>query len=135
MENYLTEKQMSLITKLGRFDGEMNYVRNRKTHLMYISCTVDTAIDWLRRKHNTVIYNSIPPFVDPTAKKKPCILYRFTAKYCNLRDGWNGRKTLGNSNLTNNIYAAKRQAINIAIKWLLNENKTSKSTESTTKKR
>lgn len=79
--------------------------------------TVDEAIDWLRRKYNIVIYNAIEPFVDPTAKK-PRILYRYSVKKCNLRDGWNGRKYIGESKLVENIYSAKRQAIMLAIRYI-----------------
>lgn len=78
---------------------------------------VDHVIDWLRRKHNIVIYNAIEPFVDPTAKK-PRILYRYSVKKCNLRDGWNGRKYIGESKLVENIYSAKRQAIMIALRYI-----------------
>lgn len=78
--------------------------------------TVDQAIDWLRRKYNIVIYNAIEPFVDPI--KKPRILYRYSVKKCNLRDGWNGRKYIGESKLVENIYSAKRQAIMLAIRYI-----------------
>ncbi len=84
--------------------------------------TVDDAIDWLRRKYNIVIYNSIEPFVDPTAKK-PRILYRYSVKWCNLRDGWNGRKYIGESKLVENIYSAKRQAIMIALRYIKSQKK------------
>ena len=138
MEKYLTKNQMSLIVKAGfpRYGKETDFIVDRKTYESYLSCPVDVAIDWLRKKYNIVIYNRVPPFVDPTAKK-PCILYRFSVKWCNLRDGWNGRENLGSSKLTKNIYAAKRQATSIALKWLLkqNEHKTSKSTKSTPKKK
>ena len=81
------------------------------------SVSLDGVIDWLRRKHNIVIYNSIEPFVDPVSDNHH-ILYRFSVKRCNLRDGWNGREYIGESKLTKNIYTAKRQAITLAIKWL-----------------
>lgn len=78
---------------------------------------LDDVIDWFRRKHNIIIYNSIEPFVDPTSNNHD-ILYRFSVKHCNLRDGWNGREYIGESKLTKNIYTAKKQAITLAIKWL-----------------
>lgn len=78
---------------------------------------VDDAIDWLRRNYNIVIYNAIEPFVDPTAKK-PRILYRYSVKKCNLRDGYNGRKYIGESKFVENIYSAKRQAIMLAIRYI-----------------
>lgn len=82
---------------------------------MYVDFSIDSVIDWLRKKYKVVIYNSMEPFVDPESKK---ILYRYSVKYCNLRDGWNGREYIGKSKLTSNIYAAKRQAIWLAIRWI-----------------
>ena len=79
--------------------------------------TVDEAIDWLRRKYDVCIYTSVPPFVDPTDSAHP-ILYRYTVKYCNRRDGWNGRVRIGKTNLSENVYAIKRQAIWLAIRWI-----------------
>lgn len=79
--------------------------------------SVDQAIDWLRRKYNVHIYTSIPPFVDPTDDKHP-ILYRYAVKYCNKRDGWNGRVHIGETNLSKNVYSLKRQAIWLAIRWI-----------------
>ena len=79
--------------------------------------TVDEAIDWLRRKYDVCIYTSVPPFVDPTDDTHP-ILYRYTVKYCNRRDGWNGRVRIGETNLSKNVYAIKRQAIWLAIRWI-----------------
>jgi hypothetical protein len=90
--------------------------------------TVDQAIDWLRRKFNVIIYNAIEPFVDPTVKK-PRILYRYSVKWCNLRDGWNGRKYIGESKLIENPYVAKRQAIMIAIRYIKKKQKCSKKTK------
>lgn len=85
--------------------------------------TVDEAIDWLRRKFNVHIYTAIEPFVDPTDKKAP-VLYRYTVKYCNRRDGWNGRIYIGQTRLAKNVYSLKRQAITLAISWLNKRNKT-----------
>lgn len=84
---------------------------------------VDDVIDWLRRKHKIVIYDKIEPFVDP---KTHVILYRMGVKKCNLRDGWNGRIYIGESRLTKNIYAAKREAIWLAIRWIKMQNKSAK---------
>lgn len=80
--------------------------------------TVDEAIDWLRRKYNVVIYEAIEPFVEPRESEPNRILYRFDVKWCNIRDGWNGRIYIGESRLLPNIYTAKREAIMIAIKWI-----------------
>lgn len=88
---------------------------NTRPFTMYVSLDVDSVIDWLRKKHKVVIYNSMEPFVNPTCKE---ILYRYSVKCCNLRDGWNGRQYIGKSTLTSNIYSAKRQAIWLAIRWI-----------------
>lgn len=77
--------------------------------------SVDQIIDFLRKKYNIVIYNKIEPFVDP---KTHNIVFRFAVKWCNMRDGWNGRQYIGETELTSDIYYAKRQAIDIAIKYL-----------------
>ena len=89
------------------------------TTLGYISMpTVDEAIDWLRRKYNVVIYEYMEPFVDPRVDNPNRILYKYAIKWCNLRDGWNGRVYIGESNLLSNIYTAKREAIKIAVSWI-----------------
>ena len=47
--------------------------------LLKLNCnliSMDNVIDWLREKHNIIIYNSIEPFVDPTEDNHH-ILYRF----------------------------------------------------------
>lgn len=78
--------------------------------------TVDEAIDWLRRKYNVVVYNTYAPFVDPNNKIK--IFYSFSVKQCDFQLGWNGRILLGRGKDSHDIYAAKRNAITIAIKHL-----------------
>lgn len=108
-QSLLTINQAIALIKYGYY-GPVTYV----PHVGHIA-TVDDAIDWLRRKYNIVIYNTIEPFVDPVSNK---ILYRMSVKQCNLRDGWNGRIYIGESKLTSNIYAAKRQAVSIAIRWI-----------------
>lgn len=90
-------------------------IRNDNHRQMIIAVpSVDEAIDWLRRKYNIVIANSVLPFVDPTTNK---ILYQFTVKRCNLQHGWNFREILGKTK-SYNIYAAKRMAITIALKYV-----------------
>lgn len=129
MKNYLTKRQMKDIIELGFKNSKLydttDYELDEKTGMFFLSTTVDNAIDFLRIKYDIVIYNSMEPFVDPTAKKA-CIVYRFSVKQCNLRDGWNGRIHIGKSALTKNIYAAKRQAITIAINWIKKRKKCSK---------
>lgn len=78
--------------------------------------TVDEAIDWLRRKFNVVIADKTIPFVDPKACK---IMFAYLVKWCNLRDGWNGRVIIGYGDWSYNPYAAKRNAITIALRWLI----------------
>ena len=77
--------------------------------------TVDQIIDFLRKKYNIIIYNKIEPFVDP---KMHNIVFKFAVKWCNIRDGWNGRKYIGETKLLTDIYEAKREAIDIAIEYL-----------------
>lgn len=101
-----------------------------RRHHMDIKCpTVDEAIDFLRRKYNVIIYNAMEPFVDPTAKK-PTILFRYKIKWCNLRDGWNGRCYIGSTELTKYPNTGKKTALRIAIKWIKQHEQT-KSTKST----
>lgn len=96
-----------------------NHNKKWLTDLGYMSMpTVDEAIDWLRRKYNVVIYEYMEPFVDPRVDNSNKILYKYAIKWCNLRDGWNGRLYIGESNLLSNIYTAKREAIKIAINWI-----------------
>ena len=75
--------------------------------------TVDEAIDWIRRKFNIVIYNSAAPFVDPATNS--FISYSFKVKFCNVNHGYNFRDNIGSTKWSKDIYAAKRQAITIAI--------------------
>ena len=105
----ISDKQGSALKKLGCVFW------TTRPFVMYVDYTLDSVIDYLRKKHSVVIYNSMEPFVDPRTKK---ILYRYSVKFCNIRDGWNGRQHIGQSKLTSNIYSAKRQAIWLAIRWL-----------------
>lgn len=77
---------------------------------------IDTVIDIIRKKYKVVIYNTTPPHVEEKTKK---IVYGFSVKVCNTKWGWNARKYLGQTKWRTNIYQAKREAINIAIKWIL----------------
>ena len=80
--------------------------------------TVDEVIDAIRMKFNVIIYNTAPPHVDPVSKK---IIYGFSVKVCNTKWGWNARKYLGQTKWYTNIYQAKREAIDIAINWILSQ--------------
>jgi len=79
---------------------------------------VDQAIDYLRKMYNIVIYNKMVPYVEPVSHR---IIYCFSVKWCNLRDGWNGRENIGTTDYTHDIYEAKRQAISIALNYLKNK--------------
>lgn len=79
---------------------------------------LDDVIDVIRRRFNVIIYNTAPPHVDPVSKK---IIYGFSVKVCNTKWGWNARKYLGQTKWRTNIYQAKREAINIAINWILSQ--------------
>lgn len=97
----ITKEQFESLKKLGYKE------------LLFAVPTVDEAIDWIRRVFHIVIYNKAAPFVDP--KTNSFISYGFSVKYCAIKKGWNFRESLGETRWTRNIYAAKRDAINIAI--------------------
>jgi len=104
-------KKIGLITK-EQFDAlkKLGY-----KEILFAIPTVDEAIDWIRRRFHIVIYNKTAPFVDP--KTNSFINYSFSVKYCAVGKGWNFRENLGESRWTRNVYAAKREAINIAINY------------------
>lgn len=132
MNNLVTVKQAQELKALGFRDIVSHYIvesigkpkikcgcsTTSNKYRWFLSIpTVDEAIDWLRRKYNVHIYTPIAPFVDPTNDKHP-ILYRYAVKFCNKRDGWNGRVYVGETNLSKNVYSLKRQAIWLAIRWI-----------------
>lgn len=78
--------------------------------------TVDETIDWLRKKHNVIIYNRVPPYVCPF---KGRIIYIYDVKKCYPKHGWNSRIQIASLATSYNIYAAKRMAITKALKWIL----------------
>ena len=79
---------------------------------------IDKVIDMLRIRFNVHVYNSAAPFVTKRDNKN-IVLYGYAVKYCSLAHGWNARELIVKSIWSRNIYTAKRQAINIAIKWIL----------------
>ena len=86
--------------------------------------TIDEAIDWLRRKYNIIIYNKIEPFVDPIDDTHKTILFKYGVKLCDTHHlGWNGRTDLGTTRLASNVHSLKREAINIALKYIKNQKK------------
>lgn len=95
-----------------------NYRVNNSDKKVYVALpTVDEAIDWLRRTFDIVIYDTAAPFVDPTSNKG--ILYSYKVKACNPKWGWNMRESLGQTKWSPNHYGMKRQAIAIALRWLI----------------
>lgn len=101
------------------------YPRNNRCSSFMPMPTVDEAIDWLRKTYDVMIYNTSAPFVDPKDAKNR-IMYCYSVKYCNRRDGWNGRIFIGYAGGSYNIYAVKRKAISIAISWLKARNNAKK---------
>ena len=125
MKNRLvTVRQALLMAQLG-FNEKTACTAPKKSGnsiwinpLLYIP-TVDEAIDWIRRKFNVVIYNSFEPFVDPTDKNKH-ITYGYSVKFCDTEFGWNGRIYIGRGRDSYDMYAAKRNAITTALKYIKN---------------
>jgi hypothetical protein len=81
--------------------------------------TVDEIIDYLRDNYQIVIYERVEPCVDPTTHR---IMFSLGVKWCNLRDGWNGRVYIGQTEMNPDIYESKRCAISLALDWLKNKN-------------
>ena len=133
-QNRVSKTQALLLHKLG-FKEHTNayYWLNRLYEQSYygnwsvperqfISApTVDEAIDYFRRKYEIIVFNAFPPFVSPLKNNR--IVYGYTVKKCHPRWGWNQRRSLGRTKESCNIYAAKRMAIAITLKYLKNENK------------
>ena len=138
MNKYVTAKQAEKLKLLGFDDCVIghyyaagNYVGPIRTdgtsknwnefRIIVSTPTVDETIDWLRRKYNIHIYTCIEPFVDPN-DPKGSVLYRYGAKWCDRRNGWNGRLVIGKTNLSKNPYSLKRQAITFALRWIVKNN-------------
>lgn len=98
--------------------------------LCYIPApTVDQAIDWIREKYDVIVFNHVAPYVDPRDKKNR-IAYIYNVKYCNRKNGWNGRVHISYGKCASyNIYAAKRMAIMEAIRWIKKNRICSKKTK------
>lgn len=97
---FVTLKMQEDLVKIGVYDVE-----------------IDRVIDSLRIRHNIHIYNTAPPFVSPI---NSFIQYGYCIKRCNKHWGWNARIYIGRTNWYCSIYDAKRAAIRIAAKWILN---------------
>lgn len=81
--------------------------------------TVDEVIDRIRIRYSIIIYNSFAPFVDemPTGKKR--IVYGYSVKKCDTKSGWNFRIKIGRTQNVDNIYKAKREALTIALEYII----------------
>lgn len=78
--------------------------------------TVDQAVDWVRRNFDVVIYNSAEPFVKPFTRD---IVYAYGVKYCNKRDGWNGRIIIDRGGeWCKDPNTAKRRALTKALNFI-----------------
>lgn len=139
-DSLVTKKQAQTLKELGFEEPTSGYLLKKnggkifmdtiwnynssKVHMCISVPTVDEAIDWLRRKHNVVIYNKIEPFVDPTDLTHKTILFRFGIKRCDTTNlGWNGRLYIGETRFAKNVYSLKREAINITLKYIKNNKK------------
>lgn len=89
----------------------------------YFIPTVDEAIDWLRTKHNIIIYDAVEPVISTGTDK---IHYRLKVKWCNKHIGYNGRVYIGSTRYAPNLYSLKREAITLAIRWLKNKKQQNK---------
>lgn len=135
-DSLVTKTQAQALKKLGFKERTSYYfwrdntpfrgsLENSNSEEYFASApTVDEAIDWIRRKYNIIIYNQIEPFVDPTDTSHKSILFKFGVKKCDTNNlGWNGRRDLGTTRLNTNVYSLKREAINIAIKYIKSQKK------------
>lgn len=134
-QNRVTIKQAEKLKKLGFKEGTTHYSYNycnkgfkviehsgqvanwNKFPLTVSIPTIDTACDWIRRKFNVIVYDATPPYVDPAGAK--CIWYRYETKFCNTLGGWNFREYIGTSKRLKNAYAAKRQALSLALSYIV----------------
>lgn len=110
------DKNFSHISESGS-SANWNKEQTTGSHNLWTSIpTVDEAIDWIRRKYNIIIYDKFAPFVDTYGNK--FIWYAYGVKRCNLKQGWNFREYIGYSHSRKSPYSAKREAINIALKYI-----------------
>lgn len=89
----------------------------------YFIPTVDEAIDWLRTKHNIIIYDAVEPVISTGTDK---VHYRLKVKWCNKHVGYNGRVYIGSTRYAPNLYSLKREAVTLAIRWLKNKKQQNK---------
>ena len=110
----VSRKQLELMRKVG--------IRGSNAH----PPTVDEVIDRIRIKYDIVIYNSSAPFVHHLPTGKKCIIYGFSVKKCDVKSGWNFRVQIGRTQSVDNIYKAKREAIMMALEYIIKHDPTGK---------
>lgn len=94
-------------------------LKERKENLISKNAvSIDEVIEHLRKQYNIVIYNDVEPFVDPLHEGH--IVYQYSSKWCNLRDGWNGRIYIARKIFNHNPNLAKFQIVEETIKWMIN---------------
>lgn len=108
-EEYILQKRELL--------GLVKYNRKENSNILCIP-TVDEAIEFINRKFHVMIYDRHPPFVYDGK-----IQYGFGVKHCHVKRGWNFRTTIGETKSSTNLYAAKRMAICMAIRFILKRKK------------
>lgn len=125
--NCVTLHQYQLLKSIGcniKGGGEIIKLHNNDGSISwFFLCTVDEVIDWLRKKHNVVIYDAIEPVISTGSNK---IHYRLKVKWCNKNFGYNGRQYIGSTRFATNLYSLKREAITLAIRWLIKNKKVQK---------
>ena len=101
------------------------YVYQKPKGEWFFIPTCDEVIEWLRVKHDIVIFNAMPPFIDHNENNG--IFYRLCIKFCDKEHTtkffWNSYIFIGTTNLNKNLNVLKRQAITMAINWLLKNKK------------
>lgn len=122
----VTSLQALQLKRLGYKGKCEKYVLAKNIRGKYVNVpvpSVDQAIDWIRIKYEIVIFNKFEPYVDPIKNgKKQQILYGLGVKFCDTKSGWNFRKTIGKTKCSPNLYAEKREAISIALKYIERNN-------------
>jgi hypothetical protein len=108
------------ITESSLTNWNSQYYENHYSAIYLSVPTVDEAIDWIRRKFNIVIYLE-DPYTDPLNDK--IILYSYKVELYNIGRNWNMYEQLGQSNRSPNVYGMKRQAIWLAIRWIIKSRK------------
>ena len=119
IKDSLTLLQYKALISVGcKISGNGNVIREDLPNggsKYYFIPTADEAIDWLRRKHNIIIYDAVEPVISINTTK---VHYRLKVKWCNKHLGYNGRMYIGSTRYASNLYALKREAVMIAVRYL-----------------